>query len=1439
MATISDSLRSSSPRGASRGGNRPARVGRRALLALACVLLISTSWVAGSRPAGSVFFTATLKTPPASVVASPEVPGRFRVQLPGYGVLARAGAPAVPLRIERVALPEAGTPILRLLRVKYRPLALGPLEPVASPGPPTPARNRELDGAGAAERSATFADDRSLQDTDSLYPDAAVQLGQIGHLRDQRYVELILTPLQVHPRSGAARLAEEIEIEIALQGASVRQSPSASRRGDPRLEGIYRGRFLNPSQVQPGVPAMDSLFGSHAQSPSLQAESTGLASYRIGVRQEGMVRITCPTLESCVIPDYVGQDPATFRLRDKGVEVPIRIVGGADGSFDLGDSIDFYGQPQVDPFALLNCGPPACVTPIYRASDFTDTNVYLLDAPGAAGRARIASLDGTPGGLAAESSFVETAHAEVDNWFSPLNDQDSYTWAPTLFADATTIASRDLIVPLPGLAAAAFTSNVKVRLRGVSSQAGINPDHRTRVTVNGSGPTTTTFDWDGETVFDHTTTASQSLLTDPTTLHVEVPAVPAIGLDSVRVDFAEIAYRRLFQAAGDRLAFRFPNQAAKFSLAGFSGSPLTAFDVSRTLPGTSDTREPRLIANASAGAGTLTFQLPLEGAPTPSTRSYWVAGPGGYLAPEFVTVLTPNALLDSTQEADYLIIAHPSLIDTAPGSSYSQFVAHLQADRGLTVKLVFIQEIYDAFSFSIEDPEAIRTFLAYAHANWVGPSGTASPPAYLLLVGDATLDPKNNLASADWIKLVPTPIMFYDQAILKYHSADSWLASFVGDDQSPDILFGRIPVRTLAKAEDVFAKLRAYDASPPPGAWRTDGYFLSDVGNVPQETVLFESEEDSAAAHFVAPWSQTKQYYARAPYNAPLGGTGNPSHPITQQFKADFVSHWNSAHPAVASFSGHGSFDILGNDLFFRPADVALLTNGPFQPFFYNSDCLTGGFHAVGVESVSEAFVESAVGGAIGYFAPAGLSFTFFAQVVSDKLFDDLFGPEKIRELGSLTWRARDQLFQTGAIADMQGYTFIGDPSLRLALPAPAPPGNFAAAAGNGVVDLSWSPSPDPAAVGTNLYRAGSSAGPYAKLNPTPLVGTAYADSAVANGTTYFYRAVSVDGAGFEGAVTNTNADCGPSGPPDGPQCRRARPVNPVPPAAPLDVRVRDTGGGTSLEVQWGANSETDILKYEVSYGTTSGSHPVTLNAGAATSILVNGLVSGTPYFFVVRAVNTSSIVGPDSFQVSGTPHVFLGVAPPATIQDLTVTRSGNDLVLSWSAVSQNIYGNATMIDHYNVYRANFPSFVPSDGFNLLAQVPASPTPGYTHIGGVNAADNGYYLVSAVDNFGFASGLGTDLPAGILALTVTPSPTPGMLRLSWPAVTATVSGKAATISYYRLHGATTPVPRSSANAGNLMMDNLVGTSVDVPDPGTAKFYYTVLVVDSRGNLSPY
>jgi len=63
-------------------------------------------------------------------------------------------------------------------------------------------------------------------------------------------------------------------------------------------------------------------------------------------------------------------------------------------------------------------------------------------------------------------------------------------------------------------------------------------------------------------------------------------------------------------------------------------------------------------------------------------------------------------------------------------------------------------------------------------------------------------------------------------------------------------------------------------------------------------------------------------------------------------------------------------------------------------------------------------------------------------------------------------------------------------------------------------VDLSWNSSSGVA--GYNVYRSTAANGSYARLNSTVNPSTAFMDSSVASGQTYYYAATSVDSSGQE-----------------------------------------------------------------------------------------------------------------------------------------------------------------------------------------------------------------------------------------------------------------------------------------------------------------------------------
>ncbi|MFZ0760989.1 MAG: choice-of-anchor D domain-containing protein [Candidatus Sulfotelmatobacter sp.] len=68
-------------------------------------------------------------------------------------------------------------------------------------------------------------------------------------------------------------------------------------------------------------------------------------------------------------------------------------------------------------------------------------------------------------------------------------------------------------------------------------------------------------------------------------------------------------------------------------------------------------------------------------------------------------------------------------------------------------------------------------------------------------------------------------------------------------------------------------------------------------------------------------------------------------------------------------------------------------------------------------------------------------------------------------------------------------------------------------------VNLSWSASTS-AVAGYNVYRSTSASGAYSKINPTLDANTAYTDSTVASGQTYYYAATSVTSAGDESGLS-------------------------------------------------------------------------------------------------------------------------------------------------------------------------------------------------------------------------------------------------------------------------------------------------------------------------------
>ena len=74
-------------------------------------------------------------------------------------------------------------------------------------------------------------------------------------------------------------------------------------------------------------------------------------------------------------------------------------------------------------------------------------------------------------------------------------------------------------------------------------------------------------------------------------------------------------------------------------------------------------------------------------------------------------------------------------------------------------------------------------------------------------------------------------------------------------------------------------------------------------------------------------------------------------------------------------------------------------------------------------------------------------------------------------------------------------------------------------ATANHVVDLNWKASTSSDVTGYNLYRSPDAA-TWKKINASVIASTLYADSTVANGSTYYYAATAIDIYGHESSKT-------------------------------------------------------------------------------------------------------------------------------------------------------------------------------------------------------------------------------------------------------------------------------------------------------------------------------
>jgi hypothetical protein len=167
---------------------------------------------------------------------------------------------------------------------------------------------------------------------------------------------------------------------------------------------------------------------------------------------------------------------------------------------------------------------------------------------------------------------------------------------------------------------------------------------------------------------------------------------------------------------------------------------------------------------------------------------------------------------------------------------------------------------------------------------------------------------------------------------------------------------------------------------------------------------------------------------------------------------------------------------------------------------------------------------------------------------------------------------------------------------------APSAPTGLSASAGDHQIALSWNAATG--ATSYNLYRGTTSGSE--TLFRSDLTGTSFTDTGLTNGTTYFYQVSAINAGGESGRSLEVFGT--PQGlPPNAPTNLSATPVSP-----------------TQIDLAWTDNSNNET-GFVIEYAPISNfaAALTTIDVGSdATSYSVSGLMSGTTYWFRVRATN-------------------------------------------------------------------------------------------------------------------------------------------------------------------------------------------------------------------------
>jgi hypothetical protein len=400
----------------------------------------------------------------------------------------------------------------------------------------------------------------------------------------------------------------------------------------------------------------------------------------------------------------------------------------------------------------------------------------------------------------------------------------------------------------------------------------------------------------------------------------------------------------------------------------------------------------------------------------PVGRNFIATSLASVPSPAAITLATTSAaqLLRPSVGADYLAIAHPSLLEAAKP------LLERRQRQGLSTALVNVEDVFDLFGFGQHHSKSIRNFLTYAFYHWPAPQLER-----VLLLGEAS-DYRRDPAEASpkvQLDMIPTGGSVRTQSV----HGDHPYACVAGADSVPDLQVGRISVATAAELTSAIAKLIRYEMQPQE-EWAQRAILVTDDNEEFPRVAAEVAAVASAPPLNVTIFNEANYLYVPNPRVYGKRRSRDATQELINKLNAGLL---------FVNYFGHGGPNIWSHERLLHILDLPKLTEPARLPLIACASCDNAwlDYPVPPVKaSMGELFVKKPEGGAVAVFAPVSGATPYEHQHLMTFLLEGMTRTP-LETVGELASYAKICYYaQTLSPAVPEQYVVVGDPALKLHL---------------------------------------------------------------------------------------------------------------------------------------------------------------------------------------------------------------------------------------------------------------------------------------------------------------------------------------------------------------------------------------------------------------------